>query len=73
MKVFGYLEGVPLLFKDLLCNLSILELCSTPTFCTWCVIIFFYDNLIIWFITFGIIASIVGFCFLNTNILEFSI
>jgi hypothetical protein len=41
--VFGYLEGVPLFFKELLCNLSILELCSTLTFCTWCVLLLFYD------------------------------
>jgi hypothetical protein len=41
--VFGYLEGVPLFFKELLCNLSILELCSMLTFCTWCVLLLFYD------------------------------
>jgi hypothetical protein len=41
--VFGYLEGVPLFFKDLLCNLSILELCSLLTFCTWCVLLLLYD------------------------------
>jgi hypothetical protein len=45
MKVFGYLEGVPLFFKELLCNLSILELCSMLTFCTWCVLLFCYDIL----------------------------
>jgi hypothetical protein len=39
MNVFGYLEGVPLFFKELLCNLSILELCSMLTFCTWCVLL----------------------------------
>jgi hypothetical protein len=38
---FGYLEGIPLLFKELLYNLSILELCSTLTFCTWCVLLFY--------------------------------
>jgi hypothetical protein len=43
MNVFGYVEGVPLLFKELLCNLSILELCSMLTLCTWCVLIFCYD------------------------------
>ena len=42
-KVFGYLEGVPLFFKYLLCNVSILELCSTLTFCTWCGLLLFYD------------------------------
>jgi hypothetical protein len=49
--VFGYFEGVPLLFKELLCKLSILDLCSTLTFCTWCVLLLFYDILSIWFIT----------------------
>jgi hypothetical protein len=38
MNVFGYMEEVLLLFKELLYNLSILELCSTLTFCTWCVL-----------------------------------
>jgi hypothetical protein len=41
--VFGHLEGVPLFFKDLLCNLSLLELFSTLKFCTWCVLLLFYD------------------------------
>ena len=50
-KVFGYLEGVPLLFKELLCNLSILELCTTLEFCTWCVLLLFYDILSTWIIT----------------------
>jgi hypothetical protein len=45
MNVFGYLEEVLLLFKELLYNLSILELCSMLTFCTWCVLLFCYDIL----------------------------
>jgi hypothetical protein len=40
--VFGYLEGITLFFKELLCNLSILELCSTLIFCTWCVLMLFF-------------------------------
>ena len=43
IKVFGYLEGVPLFFKDLLCNLYILEFSTTLTFFTWCVVMFCYD------------------------------
>jgi hypothetical protein len=43
--VFGYLEGVPLLFKELFCNLSILEFCSTLKFYTWCIRLLFYDIL----------------------------
>jgi hypothetical protein len=43
MNVFSYVEEVLLFFKDLLCNLSILELCSTLTFYTWCVLLFYYD------------------------------
>ena len=62
-KVFGYLEGVPLFFKELLCNLSILELFSMLTFYTWCVLLLFYDILSIWIITFGIRAYI----WLNVN------
>jgi hypothetical protein len=49
--VFCYLEEFPLLFKKLLCNLYILELCSTLRFCTWCVLLLFYNILIIWIIT----------------------
>jgi hypothetical protein len=41
--VLGYLEGATLLFKELLCNLSILELCSMLTLCIWCVVLLFYD------------------------------
>jgi hypothetical protein len=40
-KVFVYLEGILLLFKELLCKLSILEVCSMLTFCTWCVLLLF--------------------------------
>jgi hypothetical protein len=43
--VFDYLEGVTLFFKDLLCNLSILELCSMLKFYTLCVLLLFYDIL----------------------------
>jgi hypothetical protein len=46
---FGYLEEVLLFFKELLCNLSILELCSMLTFCTWCVLLLYYDILSIWY------------------------
>ena len=46
-KIFGYLEGVPLLFKELMCKLSIFELCSTFTLCTWCVLLLFFDILTI--------------------------
>jgi hypothetical protein len=51
MNVFGYVEEVLLFFKELLCNLSILELCSTLTFCTWCVLMLCYGILNIWIIT----------------------
>jgi hypothetical protein len=73
MNVFGYLEEVLLFFKELLCNLPILELCSMLTFGTWCVLLLCYDILIIWYITFGIGASILEFCFLEKFILEFSL
>ena len=49
-KVFGYLEGVPLFFKDLLCNSYFLELWYMLTFFTWYVLLFYYDNLSIWII-----------------------
>jgi hypothetical protein len=64
------LEEVILLFKELLCNLYILEFCSTLTFCTWCVLMFCYDILSIWIITFGIRASILGFFFPQESHLE---
>jgi hypothetical protein len=70
-NVFGYLEEVLLLFKELLYNLSILDLCSTITFCTWCVILVYYDILSIWNITFGVRALFPGFFFSKRVILEF--
>jgi hypothetical protein len=71
--VLGYLEGVLVLFKELLCNLSILELCSMLTFCTWYVLLLFYDILRIWIITFGIRAQGLGVLLLHLRHLEFSL
>ena len=51
MNVLGYLKEILLLFKELLYNFSILDLCSTLTFCTWCVLMFCYNILSIWIIT----------------------
>jgi hypothetical protein len=50
MNVFGYAEEVLLFFKELLCNLSILEFCSMLTFYTWCVLLFVFYILRIWYI-----------------------
>jgi hypothetical protein len=36
-------EEVRIFVKELLCNLSMLELCSTLKFCTWYVLMFGYD------------------------------
>ena len=58
-------RGFPLLFKELLCKLSILELWSMLIFYTWCVILLFYDILSIWIITFGIIAQGLGVSLLH--------
>jgi hypothetical protein len=63
--VLGYLEGFPLLFKELLCNLSILEFFSMLTLCTWCVLLLFYDILSIWIITFGIKSQGLGVSLLH--------
>jgi hypothetical protein len=45
MKGICLLEGVTLFFNELLCNLSILKLCSMLTLCTWCVFLLFFNVL----------------------------
>jgi hypothetical protein len=60
MNVLEYLEEVLLLFKDLLCNSSLLYILEVLSMliCTWCVLLVSYDILGFWFITFGFIAHV---------------
>jgi len=76
MNVFGYVEEVLLLFKELSCNLYILELWSTLTFCTRCVLLFCYDILRIWFITgphHDVRVRVYNFLWFSGYILEISL
>jgi hypothetical protein len=45
MNVFGYLEEIDLFLKELLYNLSILELFSILRFCTWCELLIYFGIL----------------------------